>query len=83
MEPKEMFEQLGYDIDEKNEKEILYKMKCNDTEDAETFYVGFDLEHRNFIAFKTAPFEDGKPFNIDIDLLKAIIQQYKELGLIE
>lgn len=83
MEAKIMFEQLGYDLEEKDEKEILYKMKWNDTEYVEIFYVGFDLEHMNFMAFKTVPFENGRPFDIDIDLLKAINQQCKELGWIE
>lgn len=82
MSAKEMFEELGYEIDEENDKEILYKMKW---EISTSYYVGFDLDHKNFECFITSdsPFEPAKSFAIDLDLLQAINQQCRELGWLD
>ena len=79
MSAKEMFEKLGYEIDEQNNKEILYKMKW---EISTTYYVSFDLEHKWLECFITSdsPFEPSKSYTIDIDLLQAINKQVEELG---
>ena len=78
MSAKEMFEKLGYEIDEQYNKEILYKMKW---EISTTYYVSFDLEHKWFECFiiSDSPFEPSKSFAIDIDLLQAINKQVEEL----
>lgn len=74
-----MFEKLGYEIDEQNNNEILYKMKWEMTT---TYWVGFDIECKDISIFETSdsPFEPSKPFNIDMDLLQAINIQVEELG---
>ena len=79
MTAKEMFEKLGYEIDEQNNNEILYKMKWERTT---TYWVGFDIECKDISIFETSdsPFEPSKPFNIDMDLLQAINKQVEELG---
>ena len=79
MTAKEMFEKLGYEIDEQNNNEILYKMKWEMTT---TYWVGFDIECKDISIFETSdsPFEPSKPFNIDMDLLQAINIQVEELG---
>ena len=79
MTAKEMLEKLGYEIDEENDKEILYKMKW---EISSSYYVGFDLEHKNFECFVTSdsPFEPAKSFAVYLDLLQAINKQVEELG---
>ena len=76
---KEMFEELGYGIDEENEKEILYKMKW---EISSSYWVSFNKADKLFECFGTSdsPFEPRKSYKIDIDLLKAINQQINELG---
>lgn len=78
MKAKEMFEKLGYEIDEQSNKEILYKMKW---EISTTYYVSFDLEHKWFECFITSdsPFEPSKSFAIDLELLQAINKQCEEL----
>jgi len=75
---REMFEELGYEIDEENDKEILYKMKW---EISSTYWISFDLEHENFECFVTSdsPFEPAKSFAVDLDLLQAINKQVEEL----
>ena len=40
---REMFEELGYELDERNTKEILYKMKW---EISSTDWISFDIEHK-------------------------------------
>ena len=79
MTAKEMFEKLGYEIDEQNDNEILYKMKWEITT---TYWVGFYIECKDISIFETSdsPFEPSKPFNIDMDLLQAINKQVEELG---
>ena len=79
MSAKEMFEKLGYEIDEDNDKEILYKMKW---EISSTYYVSFDLRNKWFEVFVTSdsPFEPSKSFPIYMDLLRAINKQVEELG---
>ena len=78
MSAKEMFEKLGYEIDEQNNKEILYKMKW---EISTSYYVSFDLEHKLFECFITSdsPFEPAKPFEVSIYELQAINKQVEEL----
>ena len=79
MSAKEMFEKLGYELDEDNDIEILYKMKW---EISSTYYVSFDLGYKNFECFVTSdsPFEPAKSFAVDLDLLQAINKQVEELG---
>jgi hypothetical protein len=79
MSAKEMFEKLGYEIDEENDREILYKMKW---EISDTYYVSFNLEYKNFECFviSDSPFEPVKSFEVDLDLLQAINKQIEELG---
>ena len=76
---REMFEELGYVIDEENEKEILYKMKW---EIVSIYWVSFNKVDKLFECFETSdsPFEPSKSYKIDIDLLKAINKQIEELG---
>ena len=76
---REMFLNLGYEIDEISDKEILYKMKW---EISSTYWVGFDLFNKNVECFinSDSPFTPSQSFAIDIDLLKAINQQIEELG---
>ena len=82
MKAKEMFEKLGYEIDEQNNKEILYKMKW---EISTTYYVSFYLEHKWLECFITSdsPFEPSKSFAIDLELLQAINKQIEELGWLD
>lgn len=77
---KEMFEELGYDLDEENDKEILYKMKW---EISSTYYVSFDLKNKNIECYYFAsdsPFTPAESFAVDLDLLQAINKQIEELG---
>ena len=77
---KEMFEELGYDLDEENDKEILYKMKW---EISSTYYVSFDLKNKNIECYYFAsdsPFTLAESFAVDLDLLQAINKQVEELG---
>lgn len=77
---KEMFEKLGYDLDEENDKEILYKMKW---EISSTYYVSFDLKNKNIECYYFAsdsPFTPAESFAVDLDLLQAINKQVEELG---
>lgn len=79
---RETFEELGYVIDEENEKEILYKMKW---EIVSIYWVSFNKVDKLFECFETSdsPFEPSKSYKIDIDLLKAINKQCKELGWLD
>lgn len=79
MSAKEMFEELGYEIDEESELEILYKMKW---EISSTYWIGFDKTKKTFECFEISdsPFNPSKSFKIGIDELKAINKQVEELG---
>lgn len=75
-----MFEKLGYDIDEENNKEILYKMKW---EISSTYYVSFGLINKSIECFcfiSDSPFTPAESFAVDLDLLQAINKQVEELG---
>lgn len=74
---KEMFELNGYEIDEENEKEILYKKKW----EYYVYWVSFNLEYKNVECFITSDraFENYKSHSIDISLLQAINKQVEEL----
>lgn len=78
MSAKEMLEKLGYEVDEQNDKEILYKMKWG----SKIYWVSFVLERESFECFITSdlPIETYHSYEISIDLLQAINQQVKELG---
>lgn len=75
---RDMFEELGYEIDEQNENEILYKMKW---EISSSYFVGFDLEKENVECFvvSDSPFEPSQSFPIDMNLLQSINKQVEEL----
>ena len=79
MKAKEMFEELGYWIDEESKLEILYKMKW---EISSTYWIGFDKTKKTFERFITSdsPFHPSKSFEIDMPTLKAINKQIEELG---
>lgn len=79
MSAKEMFEKLGYDIDEENNLEKLYKMKWEITS---SYFVDFDKTKKTVECFTTSdsPFVPCESFKIDMDLLQAINQQISELG---
>lgn len=79
MTAKEMFEKLGYELDERNKNEILYKMKW---EISSSYWVSFNLLAKSFECFITSdsPFEPSKSYEINIDLLQAINKQVEELG---
>ena len=73
MTAKEMFEKLGYKKDIFN-KEIVW---CEVEYGCET-RITFDLEERSVY-----PVLDGEGLEIDMSLLKAIIQQCEELYWID
>lgn len=79
MSAKEMFEELGYELDERNPKEILYKMKW---EISSTNWISFDIEHKCFNCFITSdsPFTPSKSSKVSLEELKAINKQVEELG---
>ena len=79
MTAKEMFEKLGYEIDEENDLEILYKMKW---EISSTYWVAFDKTKKTFSGFRTSdsPFSPTEAFKITVDELNAINKQIEELG---
>ena len=82
MSAKTMFEKLGYEIDEQNDKEILYKMKW---EISSSYWVSFKILNKSFECFVTSdsPFTPPESYDINMDLLQAINQQVKELGWYE
>lgn len=82
MKAKEMFEKLGYEIDEKNDKEILYKMKW---EISTSYWVSFDLTLKSVMCLVTSdsPFEPSQPCRVELDLLQAINKQVEELGWLD
>jgi len=73
-----MFEKLGYEVDEQNDKEILYKMKWG----SKIYWVSFVLERESFECFITSDLPIGTyhSYEISIDLLQAINKQVEELG---
>ena len=79
MTAKKMFEELGYELNEKSDKEILYKMKW---EISTSYWVSFDLTLKSIMCFMTSdsPFEPSKAYRIELDLLQAINKQIKELN---
>ena len=79
MSAREMFEKLGYELNEQNSNKILYKMKW---EISTSYYIGFDIGNKLIEAFITSdsPFTTSEPIDIDIDLLQAINKQVEELG---
>ena len=79
MSAKEMFEELGYELDERNPQEILYKMKW---EISSTNWIGFDIKHKCFNCFITSdnPFTPSKSSKVSLEELKAINKQIEELG---
>lgn len=84
MTAQEMFLSLGYEIDEKNDDEILYIMEDEQELGKCRFYhVGFVIEQECFSCFVTERFKESKSFDINIDLLRAINKQCEELGWIE
>ena len=76
---REMFEDLGYELDERNTKEILYKMKW---EISSTDWISFDIEHKCFNCFRTSdsPFTPTESLKVRLEELKAINKQVEELG---
>lgn len=76
---KEMFERLGYGIDEENDLEKLYKMKWEITS---SYFVDFDKTKKTVECFTTSdsPFTPYAPFKMDMYLLQAINQEIEELG---
>ncbi len=76
---KEMFEKLGYEIDEQSDKEILYKMKW---ERSSSYWVVFKMKNKSFECFVTSdsPFTPPESYEINMDLLQAINKQVEELG---
>ena len=79
MKAKEMFEKLGYELNEQNDKEILYKMKW---EISSYYWVAFDILNKRFECFATSdsPFTPPESYDINMDLLQAINKQIEELG---
>ena len=79
MSARKMFEELGFELDEENDLEILYKMKW---EISSTYWVAFDKTNKTFEGFVTSdsPFSLTEAFKITIDELKAINKQVEELG---
>lgn len=80
---KELFKELGYEIDEESELEILYKMKSeiSSTYWNSTYWIVFNKTKKTFECFVTSdsPFEPSKSFEIGIDELKAINKQIEEM----
>lgn len=78
----QLFEELGYELDERNPKEILYKMKW---EISSTYWISFDIEHKRFNCFITSdsPFTPSESLKVSLEELKAINQQIKELGWLD
>ena len=74
-----MFEKLGYEIDEQNDREILYKMKW---EISSSYWVSFIIKNKSFDCYVTSdsPFTPSQSYEINMDLLQAINKQVKELG---
>lgn len=79
MSAKEMFEQIHFYLDIKNNKEILYKMKW---EISSTYWIAFNLSLQSVKCFETSdsPFEPSKPFEVSKEELRAINKQVEELG---
>ena len=78
---KEMFEELGYEIDEENEKEILYKKEWIEMGMETTYWVSFDLRFKlidYFMVYENTNMSTSH--SIDTDLLQAINKQVEELG---
>lgn len=73
MTAKEMFEELGYELDSTYEIDghLFY---CKDYRK-----IDFDLKRKDFYKYTSGGFRSP----IDMDLLKAIHQQCKELGWLD
>lgn len=78
---KKMFEKLGYEVDEQNDKEILYKKKWIEMGMKTTYWVSFDLRFKLIDYFVVCDNTNiSAPHSIDTDLLQAINKQVEELG---
>ena len=82
MSAKEMFEELGYEITFENEYTLTYTKKIFISDEHQIEF------YKNIQCFASkrwsdSPFEDAKPFELNMQELKAINQQCKELGWIE
>lgn len=79
MTAKEMFEELGYEITFENKYTLTYTKK---------FFVSDEHQiefYKNIKCFASkcwsdSPFEDAKPFELNMEELKAINKQIEELG---
>lgn len=76
---KEMFEDLGYKLEDNNEFEIRY---FNKRFISDTNYILFDKINKvvhNFIV-SDSPFTSARDLPLNMNLLKAINKQVEELG---
>ena len=76
MSAKEMFEELGFELVYENSNRLIYRDKVNKV-------IIFTLclkEYSAFIDRNNLDSEDAEYYSINMDLLKAINQQCKELG---
>lgn len=75
MTAKEMFEKLGYEKTCHDEREIIYSIYSDNVFIAE---IEFDLQNKTFYCMCS-----DIVMEVDMELLKAINQQVKELGWLD
>ena len=82
MKAKEMFEALGYELTFENEYTLTYTTKRFISEEHQ---IEFYKNVKAFCSkvYSDSPFQGAKPFELDMQELKAINQQCKELGWLD
>lgn len=85
MKAKEMFEELGYKLNESYDEKLITYIHIQHFMGERHFGITFNLEYKEFHCWHYGYDENGRCQNginlaIKIDLLKAINKQIEELG---